>query len=1077
MRFAQYYFIHLLGGLSAIGCLAAEARAQSVIVPDATLGTEGSIVESRPTFDAIKGGATRGTGLFHSFSEFGVGDRAAVNFLVTPQIQNIFARVTGTGISDIQGSIGTRIDNATLSPSTASLFLLNPNGIIFGPNATLDLAGSFLATTASGVKFGGSQEFSAVNPQAAPLLTVSVPVGLRFGEKVGAIEVNNATLATSITQSLGLIGGDIKLSDAKLTTISGQIDVGAVGADATVGLVPLPVGWKADYTGVEGFRDIQIDRGQITAGTDQVGDLAVFPVDLQLQGRNIAFNESVVAYYYAQANQSNLKTGAIKLDASQAFLLNSSRILAGTDGSIDRPDIILNANQIEMKGTKEKKASLFTTTLADGSSSGGDIKITASSLTLNGAAISTGLAGLGKAGDIEINVSGQVSILGFVVYPTSISSGIIDDVSQGRTGDIKIRAENLVISDGGYISLLAAARSRTGLIDIQVDDKIIIAETVPEAFRGAGIPSYISNSQDSNLILVDRANLEPSLGIKIQANSLLLQDGGQIRTSLVSESDAKGIQIDVRDSVRIQGISRNAFIQRNGTPAFQNSEISSSKLQGAGNSGDIKIRTRSLDLLEGGQIKSGISDGLGPGLDNTNTRAKAPFQGKAGNIIIEASDSILISGTSTRQSQSVNNSYTRSGISSDVLGSNAQGGSVLIKTKELQIYDGGFISTDMFLGRGEAGQIEIEAQGNVTIAGSSDKTGVGSTISSFSSTPNLGNSGSIRIRSESLNLLKGGGLSVVSAGAGNAGSVFVDTQGDINMSGITDQGIRSGIFGGSVQLSEEAQKSFIEFNFPLLLEPLGEGGSIFLTGDALRVTDDALISARSDGQGPAGSININLRDRLIANNGNIITVSKKTTGGSINIAARAIVLRNNANIKTNVASGSGQGGNIKLTADGIVLLDDSDLLAFARDGQGGNISLFTQALLTRTYKPSDPASNLETLDTNGFVDINATGRTSGIITLPELNPLQNSRPEIAPTLIDTDQVLSRSCLTRNPKTGKFVITGAGGIPSNPADPPLSTYSTLPVGSETAIAEADNLYTLANGQVVVGKACQTMGEKS
>jgi large exoprotein involved in heme utilization and adhesion len=161
--------------------------------------------------------------------------------------------------------------------------------------------------------------------------------------------------------------------------------------------------------------------------------------------------------------------------------------------------------------------------------------------------------------------------------------------------------------------------------------------------------------------------------------------------------------------------------------------------------------------------------------------------------------------------------------------------------------------------------------------------------------------------------------------------------------------------------------------------------------------------------------------------------------------------------------------NINLIAkSGIVLLDDSDLLAFARDGQGGNISLFTRALLTRTYKPSDPAANLETLDKNSFVDINATGRTSGIITLPEFNPLQNNRPEITPSLIDTDNILSRSCLTRNPKTGKFVITGTGGLPIQPIDPQISTYSTLPVSTNTTLVEADNLYK--NGQIVLAKAC-------
>ncbi|NJM47412.1 MAG: hypothetical protein HC860_15655 [Alkalinema sp. RU_4_3] len=254
-------------------------------------------------------------------------------------------------------------------------------------------------------------------------------------------------------------------------------------------------------------------------------------------------------------------------------------------------------------------------------------------------------------------------------------------------------------------------------------------------------------------------------------------------------------------------------------------------------------------------------------------------------------------------------------------------------------------------------------------------------------------------------------------------------------------------------------------------EVTGDGGTIGIAGGTLRISGGARISAFSNGQGDSGSIDVVLRDRAILNNGEIETTSEKTTGGNISLTSKAIVLRNDSNIKTNIASGSGQGGSIRLKADGIVLLDDSDLLAFARDGQGGNISLFTQALLTRTYRPSSPGTNLETLDKNGLVDINATGRISGIITLPEFNPLQNNRPEFTPSLIDTDNILSRSCLARNPKTGKFYVTGIGGLPPKPGDRPLSTYSTLPVGGETMIAEAEGIYPLDNGQVVTGRVCK------
>jgi large exoprotein involved in heme utilization and adhesion len=245
-----------------------------------------------------------------------------------------------------------------------------------------------------------------------------------------------------------------------------------------------------------------------------------------------------------------------------------------------------------------------------------------------------------------------------------------------------------------------------------------------------------------------------------------------------------------------------------------------------------------------------------------------------------------------------------------------------------------------------------------------------------------------------------------------------------------------------------------------------------VTGNSLRIDNNGFITARSTGGGQSGRIEVNLRDRAILNNAEIRTSSNFTSGGNIDLSAKAIVLRNDANIKAGILSGNGSGGNITLNAGAIVLLEDSDILAFAPEGQGGNITLNTQALLTRTYKPSAPTADLLTLDTNGFVDINATGATSGIITLPDLNPLQNNRAELPQGLLDADKALSRSCLARNPKTGKFYITGAGGVPLQPGDPSLSSYSTLPVASApTEIVEADGFYPLDNGKFVFGKICQ------
>ena len=134
------------------------------ITPDESLGTESSVVTpdveiKGETADRIDGGATRESNLFHSFQEFNVREGQSVYFASPESIENIFTRVTGNNPSNILGTLG--VDGA------ANLLLLNPNGILFGENSSLDLEGSFLGTTAESLIFRDGKEFSAVEPQSS----------------------------------------------------------------------------------------------------------------------------------------------------------------------------------------------------------------------------------------------------------------------------------------------------------------------------------------------------------------------------------------------------------------------------------------------------------------------------------------------------------------------------------------------------------------------------------------------------------------------------------------------------------------------------------------------------------------------------------------------------------------------------------------------------------------------------------------------------------------------------------------------------------------------------------------------
>lgn len=159
----------------------------------------------------------------------------------------------------------------------------------------------------------------------------------------------------------------------------------------------------------------------------------------------------------------------------------------------------------------------------------------------------------------------------------------------------------------------------------------------------------------------------------------------------------------------------------------------------------------------------------------------------------------------------------------------------------------------------------------------------------------------------------------------------------------------------------------------------------------------------------------------------------------------------------------------------------TDILAFSRDGRGGNITLRTPVFYGFQYKPAPPGVDPTTLRGNGKVDINASGRLSaGIIALPDIGKLQNTVVQLPAAPVDTDSLIANSCIVQRAHQGSLMITGAGGIPTQPDDlasVPFSTYELAPLPADRsstvanpAIAEADGIYRLSTGEIFLGLRC-------
>ena len=218
-----------------------------------------------------------------------------------------------------------------------------------------------------------------------------------------------------------------------------------------------------------------------------------------------------------------------------------------------------------------------------------------------------------------------------------------------------------------------------------------------------------------------------------------------------------------------------------------------------------------------------------------------------------------------------------------------------------------------------------------------------------------------------------------------------------------------------------------------------------------------------------------------ANNGDISTRSIQSGGGNINITASNVFLRDDSNITTD--SGVGNGGNITLIADSIVALNDSDILAFARDGKGGNITLNTTAFFGQNYRPAPLGTDPRTLDGNDRVDINASGKISGTISIPDVSFIQNGLNQLPKSAIDTEKLVSQTCIVRKDKPqGTFYILGKTNLPQRPGDLIPSNYSTQETTTQTAnkpwqkgdpIVEPTGFYKLANGRLVMSRECDRL----
>ncbi|WP_414620667.1 filamentous hemagglutinin N-terminal domain-containing protein [Calothrix sp. CCY 0018] len=385
-----FYYIAIAIGITSYFSKIPVGKAQ--ISGDGTLpiSTEVSPGTKKGLDFLITGGTKVGNNLFHSFKEFSVSKDGSVIFKNDSNLANIINRVTGNLESNINGLIQTQ--------GNANFFLINPNGIIFGSNASLDIGGSFIGSTASSIKLSNGDVFSATNPQK-PLLTISVPLGLQFGNKTEAI-INQSQadgLQGLANTTLALVGGEIKGDGGNISVPDGRIELGAVKNNSLVSLIPNSQGFALGYVDNQNFKDIQLDKSSLDGG------------NIQFQGKTVTLNQSRL---FTQTS-SGIKTDDGISIKGDRLNINDSSIRAIALGVERGGDVILKAKKIDIQG-----AQTIVSAETQGTGNVGKLIIRASNLKLN-----------------------DVSLL------------VAETTASGNGGDVLIEARKLTIGDKARVGI------------------------------------------------------------------------------------------------------------------------------------------------------------------------------------------------------------------------------------------------------------------------------------------------------------------------------------------------------------------------------------------------------------------------------------------------------------------------------------------------------------------------------------------------------------------------------------------------------------------------------------------------
>lgn len=1052
------------------------------ITPDLTLPPDQrSRVTNGPNFQ-IEGGARRGPNLFHSFNEFSIPTGGSAFFNNSPQIETIIGRVTGGFQSHIDGLIQAN--------GEANLFLLNPNGMVFGPNARLDIGGSFIATSADAIQFGNRGDFSAFTGNV-PAATLTIdPTAFIFSQIVSAsdraitsraiarnpdpaLNLIDDGLIVPTGESLILLGGDVVLDNTYLQASQGRVELGGLAAPGIVGLSqPRDGEWRLTYPSFDVARaDVTLlNRSLVDVSGANRGDILVGANDITLADSSGlcagigAPQGCVTAAVNRPIGTLNSRAGNIALGATGTVrLVNGGQI----------------ANQLngQATGNQENIFSAVRRALRDPNAETplfGSVIVAAETIEISGAGsrITTSTFGTGNAGLVLLLATDSVSLEG--VQPAEgegIASQILSSVgstANGDAGGIFVGTRSLTLSNFAGMISSVSGRGLAGAVLIQADDRSTSAINDGSVLLTDG-STIFSTVESGGVNPLGSRSL-----ISIATGSLTLSNGAQLQTLVrgeITDPDTGEVfPAGQGDAGRIV-INASEFVSVAGASAEGRSSLISAEtgVGTTGTAGTVEINTNILTVTDGGVIRTSTAgsgnagvvlinaldsvqvSGVGSNGEDSQIEASAGFtaSGDAGGVgittgLLRVDDNGRIFTSTRGQGNSagavaltvnrleVVNGFIQGNVEAGA--DQATGGAIFVIADEILLSEGGQIQTivrraqnDQPAGNGQAGLVSIEA-GTLQI----DGFGTNPDGTPYSS----------------------GIFSRLDFGAtGSGGGIALSLRGDLTLSNTAQ--IDTGTFGvgpaGAIAITTPGSV-FLNGNSSInsvsSLDAIGAAGGIAIAaGSFLGVFDDSSITVSAAGSNnPAGNIVIATGGPLILlrNGARIDATTTSGDGGNLFFSTPlALFLVEGSRISTsagvNEVGGGGDGGNIELGVGRAVFGipgSDSNITAQAFDGNGGSITvpglinLLDIAVREDDFLISNDITASSRFGADGLVAVNEldVDPVRGLVELPE-------------SLVDASRLVAQGCPQPGETTagelGEFYVIGRGGIPQAPDEPRTS----------------------------------------